>query len=114
LPPAALLFEAPPAIFWALATIDLNEQIVGTGDPSDCGNLRGGRRRPDPNGAAAERWRIALAGLCGGAAVLFAYGLTVNIPAWEMSWLVFHQPPSLATIIGLIVAGGIVLGAANA
>jgi drug/metabolite transporter (DMT)-like permease len=33
-----------------------------------------------------------------------------------MSWLVFHQPPSLATIIGggLIVAGGIVLGAANA
>ncbi|HEX4133764.1 MAG TPA: hypothetical protein VHY84_04010 [Bryobacteraceae bacterium] len=70
--------------------------------------------RPDPNGAAAERWRIALAGLCGGAAVLFAYGLTVNIPAWDfgrliglyivllfvvaqiMSWLVVHQPPSLA------------------
>jgi drug/metabolite transporter superfamily protein YnfA len=70
----------------------------------------------------------------GGAAVLFAYGVIVNTPDWDfgrllglyvvfffvtaqaMSWLFFHQPPSVSTMIGgaLIVAGGIVLGLANA
>src|SRR5438067_2766493 len=69
-----------------------------------------------------------------GAVILFAYGVAVNAPNWDfgrllglyvvfffvvaqvMSWLVFHQPPSLSTIIGgaLIVTGGVVLGIANA
>ncbi len=69
-----------------------------------------------------------------GALVLFAYGMTVNAPNWDfgrllglyvvfffvvaqlMSWIVFHQQPTMTTIIGgaLIVAGGVVLGLANA
>lgn len=79
--------------------------------------------------SGALRW-LALAG---GAAVLFAYGVTVNMPDWEfgrllglyvvfffvaaqvISWVFFHQPPSISTMIGgaLILAGGIVLGIAN-
>jgi drug/metabolite transporter (DMT)-like permease len=78
----------------------------------------------------ALRWMTFL----GGAAVLFAYGLTVNAPDWDfgrllglyvvfffvtaqfMSWVIFHQPPSSTTLLGgaLIVCGGIVLGLANA
>lgn len=69
-----------------------------------------------------------------GALVLFSYGVVVNAPDWDfgrllglyvvfffivaqlMSWLVFNQTPSLATLLGgaLIAAGGIVLGVANA
>ena len=69
-----------------------------------------------------------------GAVVLFLYGLTVNAPDWDfgqllgiyvvfffviaqvISWLVFNQPPTQATLIGgaLIVAGGAVLGFAAA
>ena len=61
-----------------------------------------------------------------GAAVLFAYGFTVNSPPWDfgrllglyvvfffviaqlMSWAVFHQAPSPAVLAGgaLIVIGG--------
>jgi small multidrug resistance family-3 protein len=64
-----------------------------------------------------------------GALVLFAYGFTVNAPAWDfgrllgiyvvlffvmaqaVSWLAFGQPPTLARICGgvLIVAGGAVI-----
>jgi len=76
------------------------------------------------------RWLAFLAG----AAVLFSYGVIVNTPDWDfgrllglyvvfffviaqlMSWLIFHQPPSAWTMLGgaLIVAGGILLGVANA
>lgn len=68
-----------------------------------------------------------------GAAILFAYGYSVNAPDWDfgrllgiyvvfffviaqlMSWLFFHQPPGRATLVGgaLIVAGGLVMGVAN-
>ncbi len=78
----------------------------------------------------AARWLTFVVG----AAVLFGYGLVVNAPDWDfgrllglyvvfffvtaqlMSWLVFHQAPSSATLLGgaLIVAGGVVLGIANA
>lgn len=64
-----------------------------------------------------------------GAAVLFAYGWTVNAPAWDfgkllgvyvvlffataqvISTLFFHQPPTRAIYLGgaLIVAGGLVI-----
>ena len=70
----------------------------------------------------------------GGAAVLFAYSLIVNTPDWDFgrliglyvvfffitaqltSWLIFHQNPSPATLLGgaLILAGGVVLGVSNA
>jgi small multidrug resistance family-3 protein len=76
------------------------------------------------------RWPPFLAG----AVVLFAYGFIVNAPDWDfgrllglyvvfffltaqlMSWLVFHQTPSSATLLGggLIVTGGVVLSIANA
>ena len=69
-----------------------------------------------------------------GAAVLFAYGVIVNTPDWDfgrllglyvvfffvvaqiMSVVIFHQQPSTSTLLGgaLIVAGGLVLGVANA
>ena len=75
------------------------------------------------------RWATFLAG----AVVLFAYGVIVNAPDWDfgrliglyvvfffltaqlVSWVVFHQPPSPATMVGggLILAGGVVLGFAN-
>ena len=68
------------------------------------------------------------------AVVLFAYGLTVNAPAWDfgkllglyvvfffviaqlISWLLFKQTPSPMVILGgsLIVAGGIVISLARA
>src|SRR5438445_6050773 len=64
-----------------------------------------------------------------GGLVLFTYGYVVNAPAWEfgrllgvyvvffffvaqlISWIVFHQRPSAAVIIGrvFIVTGGIIL-----
>lgn len=64
-----------------------------------------------------------------GAAVLFAYGWTVNAPPWDfgrllglyvvfffvfaqiISWLAFKQKPSLPVLVGgcLIVAGGVVI-----
>jgi uncharacterized membrane protein len=66
------------------------------------------------------------------AAILFAYGYTVNAPAWDfgkllglyvvfffvvaqlMSWLIFGQPPSIAVMIGggLITTGGFVIAIA--
>ena len=77
--------------------------------------------------------RLAL--FAGGAAILFAYGVTVNAPPWDfgrllgayvvcffvtaqiISWLAFDQPPSSATLIGglLIIAGGVIvfLGRSN-
>ncbi len=75
-------------------------------------------------------WRTFL----GGAVILFGYGVIVNTPNWDfgrllglyvvfffviaqlMSWVFFHQPPSTSTLLGgaLIIAGGIVLGVANA
>jgi small multidrug resistance family-3 protein len=67
---------------------------------------------------------FVLAGL-----VLFAYGYVVNAPAWDfgrllgvyvvfffvvaqcISWLVFHQRPSTAVLIGgsLILMGGVII-----
>lgn len=67
--------------------------------------------------------------LAAGALVLFAYGYTVNAPAWDfskllglyvvfffviaqlMSWIVFNQPPTMAVLVGgtLITAGGCVI-----
>jgi drug/metabolite transporter superfamily protein YnfA len=64
-----------------------------------------------------------------GAALLFAYGWTVNAPPWDfgrllglyvvfffviaqaISWAVFNRPPSLPVLIGglLIVSGGAVI-----
>jgi small multidrug resistance family-3 protein len=66
-----------------------------------------------------------------GAALLFAYGYTVNAPSWDfgrllglyvvfffvvaqiISWIGFGQRPSLAVICGgaLIISGGIVIAA---
>ena len=80
--------------------------------------------------ASGRRWLTFL----GGAAVLFGYGVIVNTPDWDfgrllglyvvfffviaqlMSWVFFHQPPSTSTVVGgtLIIAGGVVLGIANA
>ena len=80
--------------------------------------------------AGGLRWLTFL----GGAAILFGYGVIVNTPDWDfgrllglyvvfffviaqlMSWVFFHQPPSTSTMVGgaLIVAGGVVLGVANA
>jgi drug/metabolite transporter superfamily protein YnfA len=77
-------------------------------------------------------WQRALLFLVA-AAVLFAYGWTVNRPPWEfgkllglhvvfffvisqlISWLVFRQPPSLQVMFGgaLIVAGGAVIAIAS-
>jgi drug/metabolite transporter (DMT)-like permease len=67
------------------------------------------------------------------AAVLFAYGWTVNSPPWDfgkligiyvvfffliaqlISWLVFKQVPSPSLLLGgaLIVAGGVVISVAK-
>ncbi len=67
------------------------------------------------------------------AAVLFAYGWTVNRPPWDfgkllglyvvfffvvaqlISWFAFKQPPSLQVLCGgsLIVAGGVVIALAS-
>src|ERR1700678_2400911 len=80
--------------------------------------------------ASGLRWLTFL----GGAAILFSYGVIVNAPDWDfgrllglyvvfffaiaqlMSWVFFHQPPSTSTMLGgaLIIAGGVVLGLANA
>ena len=68
------------------------------------------------------------------AALLFAYGWTVNSPPWDfgkllgiyvvfffviaqlIAWLIFNRTPSLAVLMGgtLIVAGGIVLSVVKA
>lgn len=76
------------------------------------------------SGGATRIARFAL-----GAVVLFAYGWTVNAPAWDfgrllglyvvfffiaaqlISWLAFHQPPGKSILAGgvLIVAGGLVI-----
>jgi small multidrug resistance family-3 protein len=72
--------------------------------------------------------------LSGAAAILFAYGWTVNAPPWDfgkllglyvvlffviaqlISWLFFKQTPSMTLVLGgsLIVAGGIVISLAMA
>src|SRR6266571_5883132 len=64
-----------------------------------------------------------------GGLVLFAYGYVVNAPPWDfgrllgvyvvfffvvaqlISWLVFHQRPNTAVLIGgsLIIAGGVII-----
>jgi drug/metabolite transporter superfamily protein YnfA len=64
-----------------------------------------------------------------GGLVLFTYGYVVNTPAWDfgrllgtyvvfffvvaqvISWIVFHQRPSTAVLVGgaFIVAGGIII-----
>ena len=64
-----------------------------------------------------------------GAVVLFAYGYVVNSPPWDfgrllgvyvvfffvvsqiISWIVFHQPPTNAVLVGgaFIVLGGIII-----
>ncbi len=71
--------------------------------------------------------RLGFLGL--GAAVLFAYGLTVNLPAWDfgrllgvyvvfffivaqlVSWLAFGSRPTMPILVGgaLIVAGGLTI-----
>jgi small multidrug resistance family-3 protein len=67
-----------------------------------------------------------------GGVVLFAYGYVVNAPPWDfgrllglyvvfffvvaqlLSWLVFHQPPSLAVWWGgaFVVTGGVIMAVA--
>lgn len=69
----------------------------------------------------------------GGAAVLFLYGWTVNSPPWDfgrllglyvvffflfaqvISWLVFHQRPSTAVLVGgaFIAVGGLIISLAS-
>ena len=81
---------------------------------------------------SATLWRRALL-FAVAAAVLFAYGWTVNRPPWDfgkllglyvafffviaqlISWLAFKQPPSLQVLCGggLIVAGGVVIALAG-
>jgi small multidrug resistance family-3 protein len=83
--------------------------------------VRLGLRAP----AASARLLFFLAG----AAVLFAYGYSVNTPNWDfgrllgvyvvffflvaqlIAWIVFHQAPSKAILIGggLIVIGGAII-----
>jgi len=83
--------------------------------------IRAGLHTPN----SAMRWLLMAAG----AAMLFAYGYTVNAPAWDfgrllgiyivllflvaqiVSWLAFGQRPGTALLIGgaLIVAGGVVI-----
>jgi small multidrug resistance family-3 protein len=68
-----------------------------------------------------------------GAAILFLYGYTVNSPPWDfgrllglyvvfffviaqlISWLVFHQRPGAAVMIGgaFIVIGGLIISLAS-
>ncbi len=83
-------------------------------------------------GDALVRWGLKggkVAGLILGAAVLFAYGLTVNLPKWDFGKLmgiyialffvvsqlvavfVFQEKVKIPMLVGgaLIVAGGIVL-----
>jgi small multidrug resistance family-3 protein len=79
--------------------------------------------------AAVPRFFFFLAG----AVVLFLYGWTVNSPPWDfgrllglyvvfffviaqlISWLVFHQKPSVAVLIGgtFIAVGGIIISLAS-
>jgi len=67
-----------------------------------------------------------------GAAVLFLYGWTVNTPPWDfgrllgvyvvffflvaqaISWLIFHQRPSVAVLVGggFIAIGGLIISLA--
>ena len=69
-----------------------------------------------------------------GALVLFAYGLTVNIPPWDfgrllgvyvvfffvvaqfISWIFFHRRPSGAVLLGglFIIAGGTIISCFSA
>lgn len=78
---------------------------------------------------AAPSFAARIALFAAGAAMLFAYGCTVNAPAWDfgwllgiyvvfffvlaqiISWIAFHRRPALATWIGgaFIVAGGVVM-----
>ena len=75
--------------------------------------------------SSGTRWLLMAAG----AAMLFAYGYTVNAPGWDfgrllgiyivllflvaqiVAWLAFGQRPGPALLIGgaLIVAGGVVI-----
>jgi small multidrug resistance family-3 protein len=68
----------------------------------------------------------------GGGVILFSYGWVVNAPSWDfgrllglyvvfffvvaqlISWLVFHQRPSGAVLIGgaFIIAGGVIISLA--
>ena len=81
------------------------------------------------NSGAAPRVFFFLAG----AAVLFLYGLAVNTPPWDfgrllglyvvffflfaqvISWLIFHQKPSAAVLIGgvCIAIGGLIISLAS-
>jgi small multidrug resistance family-3 protein len=80
-------------------------------------------------GLHAPNSRIRWLLMAAGAAMLFAYGYTVNAPGWDfgrllgvyivllflvaqiVSWLAFGQRPGTALLIGgaLIVAGGVVI-----
>jgi small multidrug resistance family-3 protein len=80
-------------------------------------------------GLHSSGWRPRLLIYLLAAAVLFAYGWTVNAPGWDfgrllglyvvlffivaqlVSWVGFDQPPSRAVLIGgaLIVSGGLVI-----
>jgi drug/metabolite transporter superfamily protein YnfA len=77
--------------------------------------------------ASSTTARIALFGV--GAVILFSYGYVVNAPPWDfgrllgiyvvfffvvaqfISWIVFHQRPSTAVLVGgaFIIAGGIII-----
>jgi len=83
-------------------------------------------------GDALVRWGLKSGRLLGfalGAAVLFLYGLSVNLPKWDFGKLmgvyialfflvsqltavfIFHERPALPTLVGgaLIVLGGLVI-----
>lgn len=79
--------------------------------------------------SAVPRFLLFLAG----AAVLFLYGWTVNSPPWDfgrllglyvvffflfaqiISWLVFHQRPGIAVLVGggFIAIGGLIISLAS-
>ena len=68
-----------------------------------------------------------------GAVVLFSYGCAVNVPSWDfgrligmyivffflvaqvISWMVFHQKPSHAVLLGgaFIAIGGLIISLAS-
>ena len=81
------------------------------------------------HGLQSQSWLLRGFFFLLGAVVLFAYGLTVNAPAWDfgrllgiyvtlffvvaqaINWLVFGMAPSLPVLVGglLIIAGGLTI-----
>ncbi|HTO82964.1 MAG TPA: hypothetical protein VMQ73_12050 [Methylomirabilota bacterium] len=80
-------------------------------------------------GLHARSWPSRIGLLALGAGVLFAYGVTVNLPSWDfgrllgvyvtlfflvaqiINWAGFGKPPTAAILVGgaLIIAGGLTI-----